>query len=108
MHRYFVGMVTLISTGALGCSGAGGESAAGEETTIGASVPRAARRIGEPPALTTAPEGESRATTSVRIANLTSDAPLLDVCLRLRGGDASAPFDIGPVLRGNGLEGGLS
>src|SRR5260221_4002271 len=50
----------------------------------------------------------STASALVRVANLTSDAPAFDVCLRVHRSDASAPFDIGPMLNGRGLRRGLS
>jgi hypothetical protein len=44
----------------------------------------------------------------VRLANATSDAPPLDVCLRAHGAAADAPFDIGPLFETRGLSAGVA
>jgi hypothetical protein len=88
--------ITLLigsSVAALACSGA--------DASFGTNPGDNARGAG---AIAEAPASSAL----VRVANLTSDAPALDVCLRVHGADTSAPFDIGPMLRGRGLAGGLS
>jgi len=82
MQRTCAAVILLITSGGAGCSGTADAEAASRAS--------------------------STATALVRVVNLVSDAPALDVCLREHSVDPSAPFGVGPLLASSGLTAGLA
>jgi len=96
MNRNQVAFIAVVATGLGGCSiRAGGAGDVG--ASLGGTQPAAEANGSDP-----------STTAFVRIANLgTLGAGPFDVCLRVRGCDSSAPFDIGPLFEQQVLSDGL-